>query len=126
VYKGFAQMSRAATIAGELDTLTKELIALAIGVVHGCDGCIASHARAEAEAGASKQQAAEAIGCDLSDARRSGHHLRRTRLHRVLRVSRRRERLGTPQATGVVSREAEYPTGHGITAIANAAAPDPD
>jgi len=28
----------------------------------GCDGCIASHARAEAEAGASKQQAAEAIG----------------------------------------------------------------
>jgi len=28
-------MSRAATIAGELDTLTKELIALAIGVVHG-------------------------------------------------------------------------------------------
>jgi AhpD family alkylhydroperoxidase len=42
--------------------MTKELIALAIGVVHGCDGCIASHARAAAEAGASKQQAAEAIG----------------------------------------------------------------
>jgi len=55
-------MSRAATIAGELDTMTKELIALAIGVVHGCDGCIASHGRAAAEAGASKQQAAEAIG----------------------------------------------------------------
>ena len=55
-------MSRAATSAGELDTMTKELIALAIGVVHGCDGCIASHARAAAEAGASKQQAAEAIG----------------------------------------------------------------
>ena len=62
VYKGFAQMSRSATIAGELDTMTKELIALAIGVVHGCDGCIASHARAAASAGASKQQAAEAIG----------------------------------------------------------------
>jgi len=33
VYKGFAH------------TMTKELIALAIGEVHGCDGCIASHAR---------------------------------------------------------------------------------
>jgi AhpD family alkylhydroperoxidase len=64
VYKGFAQMSRAATIARELDTMTNELIALAIGVVHGCDGCIASHAR-EAAAGASKQQAAEAIGATL-------------------------------------------------------------
>jgi AhpD family alkylhydroperoxidase len=58
VYKGFAQMSRAATIAGELDTMTKELIALAIGAVHGCDGCIATHARTAASAGASKQQAA--------------------------------------------------------------------
>jgi AhpD family alkylhydroperoxidase len=57
-------MGLAATIAGELDTMTKELIALAIGV-HGCDGCIASHARAAAEAGASKQQTADAIGVTL-------------------------------------------------------------
>jgi AhpD family alkylhydroperoxidase len=62
VYKGFAQMSRAAAIACELDTLTKELIALAISLVHGCDGCVTSHACAAAKAGASKRQAAEAIG----------------------------------------------------------------
>ena len=41
---------------------TKELIALAIAVVEGCDGCIASHAQAAAKAGATRQQAAEAIG----------------------------------------------------------------
>jgi len=31
-------------------------------VVHGCDGCIASHAKAAVRAGASKEEAAEAIG----------------------------------------------------------------
>ena len=41
---------------------TKELIALAIGVVEGCDGCIASHAEAAVRAGATRQEAAEAIG----------------------------------------------------------------
>ncbi|HEY3882187.1 MAG TPA: carboxymuconolactone decarboxylase family protein [Trebonia sp.] len=34
---------------------------LAIGVVEGCDGCIASHAQAAAIAGATRQEAAEAI-----------------------------------------------------------------
>src|SRR5690606_26109419 len=62
VYQGFGELSRAAFAAGELDTRTKELIALAIGVVEGCDGCIASHAQAAAIAGASPQEAAEAIG----------------------------------------------------------------
>ena len=33
-----------------------------IGIVHGCDGCIASHARGAVRAGASKQEAADAIG----------------------------------------------------------------
>jgi AhpD family alkylhydroperoxidase len=64
-------MSRAATIAGELDTMTKNLIALAIGVVHGCDGCIAPHARTAVAAGASKQQAAaraDTAFCELLDA----------------------------------------------------------
>jgi alkylhydroperoxidase/carboxymuconolactone decarboxylase family protein YurZ len=30
--------------------------------VHGCDGCIASHARGAAKAGATTKEAAEAIG----------------------------------------------------------------
>jgi len=62
VYRGFGELHRAAFEAGALDTKTKELIALAIGVVEGCDGCIASHAQAAVRAGATKQEAAEAIG----------------------------------------------------------------
>lgn len=62
VYRGFAEMSSAALTSGALDKRLKELIALAIGVVAGCDGCIASHAQGAAQAGASKEEAAEAIG----------------------------------------------------------------
>jgi len=62
VYKGFGELSKAAFADGELDRRTKELIALAIGVVEGCDGCIASHGQAAARAGATRQEAAEAIG----------------------------------------------------------------
>lgn len=62
VYAGFAALHKAAFTEGALDVRTKELIALAIGVVEQCDGCIASHARAAARAGASTQEAAEAIG----------------------------------------------------------------
>jgi len=62
VYKGFGELHRAAFAPGALDVRTKELIALAIGVVEGCDGCIASHAQAAARAGATRQEAAEAIG----------------------------------------------------------------
>ena len=62
VYKGFGELSKAAFAEGELDHKTKELIALAIGVVEGCDGCIASHGQAAARAGATRQEAAEAIG----------------------------------------------------------------
>ncbi len=62
VYKGFGELSQAAFAEGDLDRKTKELIALAIGVVEGCDGCIASHGQAAAKAGATRQEAAEAIG----------------------------------------------------------------
>lgn len=62
VYRGFAELSGAAFADGDLDRRTKELMALAIGVVEGCDGCIASHAQAAVRAGATRQQAAEAIG----------------------------------------------------------------
>lgn len=62
VYSGFAALSDAAFADGELPKKTKELIALAIGVVAGCDGCIASHAQSAARAGATRQEAAEAIG----------------------------------------------------------------
>jgi AhpD family alkylhydroperoxidase len=62
VYRGFRELHRASFAEGALDARTKELIALAIGVVEGCDGCIASHAEAAVRAGATPQEAAEAIG----------------------------------------------------------------
>lgn len=65
VYAGFGEMSKAAMTSGALDAKYKELIALAIGVVHGCDGCIASHAKAAVRAGASKEEAAEALGVSI-------------------------------------------------------------
>ena len=65
VYKGFRELSQSALAAGALETKVKELIAMTIGVVHGCDGCIASHARGAVRAGATKQEAAEAIGVSI-------------------------------------------------------------
>jgi AhpD family alkylhydroperoxidase len=62
VYKGFGELHHAAFAEGALDTRTKELMAFAIGVSQRCDGCIASHARGAVKAGATKQEAAEAIG----------------------------------------------------------------
>ena len=95
VYKGFSELSKAAFADGELDRKYKELIALAIGVVEGCDGCIASHSQSAVRAGASRQEAAEAIGvtflmhggpatvygaraydafCEFADALEAGEH----------------------------------------------------
>ena len=65
VYKGFAALHGAALADGALDAKTKELIALALSVSSQCDGCIASHARGAVRHGATKQEAAEAIGVTL-------------------------------------------------------------
>jgi AhpD family alkylhydroperoxidase len=65
VYRGFGEMSSAALTDGALDKKFKELIAVAIGVVAGCDGCIASHTQGAARAGATKEEAAEAIGVSI-------------------------------------------------------------
>ena len=62
VYQGFGQLHQAAFADGALPVAIKELIAVAIAVTDGCDGCIASHAQAAVRAGATRQQAAEAIG----------------------------------------------------------------
>ena len=62
VYAGYAELSKAAMAEGALERKTKELIALAIGVVEHCDGCISSHAQGAARAGATQQEVAEAIG----------------------------------------------------------------
>lgn len=58
-------MSDAAPAEGALSSKVKELMAMAIGIVHGCDGCIVSHAKAAVCAGATRQEAAEAIGVSI-------------------------------------------------------------
>lgn len=61
-YRGFRELHSAAFAEGDLPVKMKELIALALAVAQGCDGCIASHAQAAVRAGATRQEAAEAIG----------------------------------------------------------------
>lgn len=62
VYAGYKQLYDAALAPGALDVRTKELIALAIAVGKECDGCIAAHAHAAVQHGASPEEAAEVIG----------------------------------------------------------------
>ena len=62
VYAGFGAVHKAALADGALDTKTKELIALAISITSQCDGCISSHARGAASAGATEEEVAEMIG----------------------------------------------------------------
>ena len=62
VYEGFSQMNRSALEDGALPKRVKELIALAVSTTQQCDGCIASHARRAAAAGASPAEVAEALG----------------------------------------------------------------
>lgn len=62
VYAGFAATHKAALADGVLDMKTKELMALAVSIATKCDGCIASHARGAARAGATPDEVAETIG----------------------------------------------------------------
>lgn len=62
VYRAFDQLSAGVMADGVLTVKDKELIALAIGVVQGCDGCIAANAKGAVHAGATREEAAEAIG----------------------------------------------------------------
>lgn len=65
VLKSYGSLHHAAMADGELNTSTKELIALAVAVALKCDGCIAAHARGAARAGVSRQAIAEAIGVTI-------------------------------------------------------------
>ncbi|MTV26787.1 carboxymuconolactone decarboxylase family protein [Nitriliruptoraceae bacterium ZYF776] len=62
VWDGFAKLHSEAQREGVLSAKTKELMALAIGVTQRCDGCIAYHARAAAQRGATEDEVAEALG----------------------------------------------------------------
>jgi AhpD family alkylhydroperoxidase len=62
VMKGFSAIAQAALKPGALDAKTKELIALAVSVAVRCDDCIAFHAKAAVERGATREEILEALG----------------------------------------------------------------
>lgn len=65
VAAAFGALAKSATAPGALDTKTKELIALAIGITARCDGCLAYHARAAARHGATRDEVLEVIGVSV-------------------------------------------------------------
>ena len=62
VMKAFAGLAQAALDENALDKKSKELIALAISVATRCDDCIAFHAKAAVEQGASAAEIFETLG----------------------------------------------------------------
>jgi AhpD family alkylhydroperoxidase len=62
VMKAFSAIAQAALAPKALDTKTKELIALAIGVAVRCDDCVAFHTKAAVEQGASREEVLETLG----------------------------------------------------------------
>jgi AhpD family alkylhydroperoxidase len=58
----FGTLHRTAVADGALDTKTKELIALAIGIAVRCDGCIAYHVHDALVARSSREEVIETIG----------------------------------------------------------------
>jgi AhpD family alkylhydroperoxidase len=59
--KAFASLSMAATATHSLDTKTKELMALAIGIAVHCDGCVAYHTKMAHQDGATREEVAETV-----------------------------------------------------------------
>ncbi|WP_128290815.1 carboxymuconolactone decarboxylase family protein [Afifella aestuarii] len=60
--QAFGALGEAASEEAALSPKVKELISLAIAVSVRCDGCIAYHAKAVADCGATRAEVAEAIG----------------------------------------------------------------
>lgn len=59
---GFARLHKKAVEDGVLEGKIKEMMALAISIVLGCDGCIAYHTHDAVAAGATRQELLEAVG----------------------------------------------------------------
>src|SRR5512143_546947 len=62
---GFARLHKKAVEDGALSAEVKELMALAISIVVGCEGCIAYHTHDAVRAGATRQELLETIGVAL-------------------------------------------------------------
>lgn len=58
---GFARLHKKAMDDGALSRKVKELMALAISIVVGCEGCIAYHTHDAVQAGANREELLETI-----------------------------------------------------------------
>jgi AhpD family alkylhydroperoxidase len=63
--RSFTRLYDAATAPGSLDTKTKELIGLALGVAARCDECIAIHMREALKSGATDAEIIEVLGVNI-------------------------------------------------------------
>lgn len=63
---GWQTMDGAAAATGRLAPKMHELIALAVAVTTRCDGCITVHAKKALEAGATREEIAEALGVAIA------------------------------------------------------------
>jgi AhpD family alkylhydroperoxidase len=61
VMKSFSAMAVSTGANGALDSKTKELIALAIGVAIRCDDCIAFHSKGAVQHGATREEIMETL-----------------------------------------------------------------
>jgi AhpD family alkylhydroperoxidase len=59
---GFARLHRKGVEDGALSRKTKEMMALAISIATGCEGCIAYHTHDAIQAGATRAELLETLG----------------------------------------------------------------
>jgi AhpD family alkylhydroperoxidase len=59
---GFARLHKKSLEAGALPARIKEMMALAVSIANGCDGCIAYHVHDAVAAGATRAELLETIG----------------------------------------------------------------
>lgn len=64
--RGYAMLGNAGVRTGQMDAKTRELIAVACAITLRCDGCITVHTKAALDAGATKEELAEALGVAIS------------------------------------------------------------
>lgn len=62
---GFARLHKKAVEDGALSAKVKEMMALAVSIAVGCEGCIAYHAHDAIKAGATRPELLETIGVGL-------------------------------------------------------------
>jgi AhpD family alkylhydroperoxidase len=64
--KAYQGLNAALGSNGALDPKTRELIAMAVAITTRCDSCIASHANAARQAGATEAELSDALGTAIA------------------------------------------------------------